>query len=162
MGRQEDDGEVFEGSFDMLRDSTWLCSADIPWDSDTVVQVQEIRKHRNLKLRDESKSVAGTLHFVGKKKCLLLNAGHRAVLKRLFGDAKGAQGQWVALYVDPEVSAFGQTVSAVRIRAKRPQPPKATGSPAARPASLPAESIDRPLTEEEMAAADAKREKLGG
>lgn len=119
MARNEDEGEVFEGSFDVLRDSTWLCSADIPWDKDTVVQIQDVRKHRNLKLRDDVKSVAGTLHFVGKKKCLLLNAGHRAVLKALFGDAKGAQGQWVSLFVDPEVSAFGAVVSAVRIRAKR-------------------------------------------
>ena len=126
MGRRDEDGAVFEGSFDQLRDSTWLSSADLPWDRDTVVQIQEVRKHRNLKLTNETKSVAGTLVFVGKKKHLLLNAGHRTVLKMLFGDAKGAKGGWIALYVDPEVEAFGKIVSAVRIRAKRVDPPQQT------------------------------------
>lgn len=128
MGRRDDDGEVFEGSFDQLRDSSWLSSADIPWERDTLVQIQEVRKHRNLKLTNETKSVAGTLIFVGKKKHLLMNAGHRTVLKMLFGDAKGARGQWIALYVDPEVEAFGKIVSAVRIRARRVDPPQRTES----------------------------------
>lgn len=131
--RDDDNGDSFEGSFDVLRDSTWLCSADLPWDRDTVVQIQEVRKHKNLKLRDETKSVAGTLMFVGKRKHLLLNAGHRAVLKHLFGDAKGARGGWIALFVDPEVEAFGKIVSAVRIRAKRVAPPGKQTTPAPAP-----------------------------
>lgn len=145
MARNIDEGDEFEGSFDLLRDSAWLCSADLPWDKDTVVQIKEVRKHRNIKLRDEVKSVAGTLHFVGKKKCLLLNAGHRAVLKALFGDAKGVRNKWVALYVDPEVSSFGQVVSAVRIRVKRIDPP----TPGSKD-----EPRDDSLTEEEMRKAD--------
>lgn len=125
MARKEDEGDVFEGSFDQLKDSTWLSSADLPWDRDTIVQIQEVRRVKNLKLQNETKSVAGTLVFVGKSKHLLLNAGHRTILKMLFGDAKGAKGGWVALYVDPEVEAFGKIVSAVRIRAKRVEAPKA-------------------------------------
>lgn len=124
MGRREDEGDVFEGSFDQLKDSAWLCSADLPWDRDTVVQIQEVRRVKNLKLQNETKSVAGTLVFVGKSKHLLMNAGHRTVLKMLFGDAKGAKGGWIALYVDPEVEAFGKIVSAIRIRAKRVEAPK--------------------------------------
>lgn len=124
MGKDKDEGDVFEGSFDQLRDSTWLSSADLPWDRDTIVQIQEVRKHRNLKLQNETKSVAGTLVFVGKNKHLLMNAGHRAVLKMLFGDAKGAKGGWIALFVDPEVESFGKIVSAVRIRAKKVEAPK--------------------------------------
>lgn len=141
MGRSDEDGEVFTGSFDQLRDSTWLCSADLPWDKDTVVQIQEVRKHKNLKLQNETKSLAGTLVFVGKKKHLLLNAGHRTVLKMLFGDAKRAQGGWIALYVDPEVESFGKIVSAVRIRARRVDPPKA-GAPAAATAPAPLDHDD--------------------
>lgn len=124
MGRKEDEGDVFEGSFDQLKDSAWLSSADLPWDRDTVVQIQEVRRVKNLKLQNETKSVAGTLVFVGKSKHLLMNAGHRTILKMLFGDAKGAKGGWIALYVDPEVEAFGKIVSAVRIRAKRIEAPK--------------------------------------
>jgi hypothetical protein len=130
---KRDDGEVFTGSFDQLKDSAWLCSADLPWDRDTIVQIKEVRKHRNLTLRDETKNLAGSLHFVGKNKPLLLNAGHRSILKHLFGDAKGAQGGWVALYVDDNVAAFGQIVSAVRIRAKKVQMP-VRGDPGSRPA----------------------------
>ncbi len=128
MGRKEDEGDVFEGSFDQLKDSTWLSSADLPWDRDTIVQIQEVRKIKNLKLTNETKSVAGTLVFVGKAKHLLMNAGHRTVLKMLFGDAKGAKGGWISLYVDPEVEAFGKIVSAVRIRAKRIEAPKAAAA----------------------------------
>lgn len=126
MGRKEDEGDVFEGSFDQLKDSTWLSSADLPWDRDTVVQIQEVRRVKNLKLQNETKSVAGTLVFVGKSKHLLLNAGHRAILKLLFGDAKKAKKGWISLYVDQEVEAFGKIVSAVRIRAKRPESPTTT------------------------------------
>lgn len=128
MGRKEDEGDVFEGSFDQLKDSTWLSSADLPWDRDTIVQIQEVRKIKNLKLQNETKSVAGTLVFVGKSKHLLMNAGHRTILKMLFGDAKGAKGGRIALYVDPEVEAFGKIVSAVRIRAKKIEAPKATAA----------------------------------
>lgn len=125
MARNENEGEVFEGNFDQLKDSTWLSSADLPWDRDTIVQIKEVRRVKNLTLQKETKSVAGTLVFVGKSKHLLMNAGHRAILKMLFGDAKGAKGGWIALYVDPEVEAFGKIVSAVRIRAKRVEAPKA-------------------------------------
>lgn len=130
MARNENEGEVFEGNFDQLKDSTWLSSADLPWDRDTIVQIKEVRRVKNLTLQKETKSVAGTLVFVGKSKHLLMNAGHRAILKMLFGDAKGAKGGWIALYVDPEVEAFGKIVSAVRIRAKRIDAPKTTATTA--------------------------------
>ena len=123
MAQNHDDGTVFTGEFDQLRDSAWLSSADIAWDKDTRVQIKEIREHHNLKLQNETKGKAGSVVFVGAKKALLMNAGHRTVLKMLFGNAKRAQGGWIALFVDPEVESFGKIVSAVRIRARRIDPP---------------------------------------
>lgn len=129
MGKELDRGDVYEGSLDALKDSSWLTSADLPWDRDTRVQIKEIRRHKNLAMAHETKSVAGSLVFVGKNKPLLMNAGHRATLKMLFGDAKGCQGKWILLYVDPNVRFGPNIVPGVRIQPKRvdgPAPKQAT------------------------------------
>lgn len=131
MSKELERGEVFEGSFDALKDSAWLSAADLPWDRDTPVCIEAVVKRKDVRFQAETKSVYGSLKFKGKRKELGLNAGHRAILKQLFGDAKNARGKWIALYVDPEVQFGPKIVPGVRIRARKIDPPTGAAATAA-------------------------------
>lgn len=125
MGEKLEAGELYKGPCGVLKDSSWLSAETIPADRDTVVQIEAVVRRKTVKFKNEEKHGYGSLRFKGKDKELGLNATHIKVLKALFGpDTSAWFGQWIALYVDPDVSAFGQIVSAVRIRAKKIEAPK--------------------------------------
>lgn len=118
-----DDGEVYKGPCGILKDSNWLTAESLPTDKDTIVQIKDVVRRKTVTFKNETKTGYGSLRFVGRDKELGLNATHLRVLSALFGkNCADWFGQWIALYVDPQVSAFGQIVSAVRIRAKRVDP----------------------------------------
>ena len=124
MGEKLEAGEVYKGPCGVLKDSNWLSAETIPADRDTLVQIDAVVRRKTVKFKNETKHSYGSLRFRGKDKELGLNATHIKVLRALFGpDTTSWFGQWIALYVDPDVSAFGQIVSAVRIRAKRVDAP---------------------------------------
>jgi hypothetical protein len=126
MGKNKyGDGDIYEGPVGLLKDSSWLTAEALPPDKDVVVQIESVRVRRNVEFKAETKAVYGSLVFAGKDRELGLNATNLAVLTALYGSvAKGWFGKWIALYVDHDVRAFGRTVSAVRIRPKRIDPPK--------------------------------------
>lgn len=157
MGEKLEAGEVYRGPCGVLKDSQWVSAETLPTDRDTIVQIEAVVRRREVKFKNETKHGYGSLKFKGATRELGLNATHIKVLKALFGpDTSAWFGQHIALYVDDNVSAFGQIVSAVRIRAKRVDPALAKKS-AAKPSD-----VDRPLTEEEMRAADAKHDAMNG
>lgn len=129
MGEKLEAGEVYRGPCGILKDSNWLSAETLPTDRDTVVQIEAVVRRKEVKFKSETKHSYGSLRFKGAQKELGLNATHIKVLKALFGpDTSAWFGQFIALYVDPDVSAFGQIVSAVRIRAKRVDAPKPSTS----------------------------------
>ncbi len=158
MAREEkmEKGEVYKGPCGILKDSLWLTAETLPADRDTIVTIEAVIRRKAVKFGNETKHNYGSLRFVGKDRELGLNSTHIKVLKALFGPNTGDWfGKRVALYVDPAVSAFGQIVSAVRIRAKHIT--DAQPSKSAKPeADLP------PLTEDEMRAADRALDEEGG
>lgn len=120
MAEKLEAGEVYRGPCGVLKDSQWLSAETLPADRDTVVQIDAVIRRREVKFKSETKKGYGSLRFVGRERELGLNATHIKVLKALFGpDTGGWEKKYIALYVDPDVSAFGQIVSAVRIRAKK-------------------------------------------
>lgn len=124
MSEKMQEGEVFTGQAGILKDSNWLTAEAIPSDRDTVVQIECVVRRRLVKFKNEEKRGYGSLRFVNRDKELGLNATLLHVLCALFGSNCGDwRGKWVALYVDPEVSAFGKIVSAVRIRPRKVDPP---------------------------------------
>lgn len=126
MGEKLEAGEVYVGPAGVLKDSNWLTAESLPADRDTPVQIEAVVRRREVKFKNETKKGYGSLRFVGKEKELGLNATHLHVLCALFGSNTGDwRGKWIALYVDPEVSAFGRTVAAVRIRPRKIEAPKA-------------------------------------
>jgi hypothetical protein len=113
-------GEIYKGPAGILKDSDWLSAETIPADRDTVLQIEAVIRRSVVKFKNETKKGYGSLKFVGKDRQLGLNATNIRILCALFGsDTSAWFGQHIALYVDPAVSAFGQIVSAVRIRAKK-------------------------------------------
>lgn len=123
MAEKLEAGEVYRGPCGILKDSQWLSAETIPADRDTVLQIEKVVRRKSVKFKSETKSGYGSLKFVGKERELGLNATNIRVLAALFGtDTSKWFGQYIALYVDPAVSAFGQIVSAVRIRAKKIDP----------------------------------------
>lgn len=157
MPEKLEDGEVYRGPCGVLRESAWLSAETISAEKDTIVQIEAVIRRKTVKFKSEVRHGYGSLRFKGATRELGLNSTHIKVLRALFGpDTSTWFGQWISLYVDPSVSAFGSIVSAVRIRARRPEPPKPAQAKAT------AEQLDRPMTQEEMDAADAKQAKLGG
>lgn len=133
MGERLEPGEVYSGPAGVLKDSNWLTAESLPGDRDTPVQIECVVRRKVVKFKNETKTGYGSLKFVGKDKELGLNSTHIHVLCALYGSMTSDwKGKWIALYVDPDVSAFGRTVSAVRIRPKRidaPKPVTATREP---------------------------------
>lgn len=130
MGEKLQEGEVYVGPAGILKDSNWLNAESLPPDRDTVVQIEAVVRRKEVKFKNETKRGYGSLRFTGKEKELGLNATHIHVLCALFGSNCGDwRGKWIALYVDPEVSAFGRTVSAVRIRPRKVEAPKPGAAP---------------------------------
>ena len=126
MSEKIDPGEIYRGPCGVLKDSAWLSAETLPADRDTIIQIEAVVRRKQVKFKNETKQSYGSLRFKGAQKELGLNATHIKVLKALFGpDTSAWFGQWIALYIDPDVSAFGQIVSAVRIRAKKVEAPKA-------------------------------------
>lgn len=125
MSEKIDPGEVYKGPCGILKDSNWLTAETLPTDKDTIVQIEAVVRRKEVKFKNETKQNYGSLRFAGAARELGLNSTHIRVLSALFGpDTSAWFGQWIALYVDPNVSAFGRTVPAVRIRAKKVEAPK--------------------------------------
>ena len=125
MAENLEAGEAYRGPCGILKDSQWLSAETIPADRDTILQIEKVVRRKSVKFKNETKSGYGSLKFVGRERELGLNSTNIRILAALFGpDTSKWYGQHIALYVDPAVSAFGQIVSAVRIRAKKVEPPK--------------------------------------
>jgi hypothetical protein len=126
MGEKLEPGEVYRGPCGVLKDSQWMTAESLPTDKDTVLEIEAVIRRKTVKFKNEERHNYGSLRFKGTAKELGLAAVHIKVLRALFGsDTSAWFGRHVALYVDPDVSAFGQIVSAVRIRAKRVEAPAA-------------------------------------
>ncbi len=126
-------GTPYKGPSGIARESTWLTNEDIPHDKDTPVQIEAVVRRDNLTMdQGRTKPIALSLRFTGRKRELLLNATNRKTLAALFNSNNTAAwfGQWVALFVEQDVrKPDGTRGPAVRIRAKRIQPPTAKPQP---------------------------------
>ena len=115
---------TFEGSSSEMRDpnSPWLASEDILDKGDVPVTIEGVYKHIDAKFQDGRKETIFALGFKGKKKRLVLNATNRRTLVNMFktSDTMKWVGERIALYVDPNVKAFGDVVCGIRIRKRQP------------------------------------------
>ena len=129
----EDKTVEYKGSTGAMRDSLWLTNEDIPHDAETIVTIEKVNLRRAYKFRgSKAEKDTFSLVFKGKKRELRVNAAIRKTLNALSGGTTADKwyGMTVALFVQQDVGRPDGTIGpAVRIRAKRVQPPqKATGS----------------------------------
>jgi hypothetical protein len=140
-------GTPYKGPSGIARESTWLTNEDLPHDRDTPVQIEAVLRRNNLTMEGgREKKVALSLRFVGRQRELLLNATNRKMLTALFDSTDTGKwfGQWVALFVEQGVrKPDGTKGPAVRIRAKRIQPPT-KGAPQPEPESTGGDLPDYP------------------
>lgn len=107
---------------DLLFPGKYLKAGDLRG-RDIVVTIDDIDPRHDLKTKEgEEKRPLVTFHAA--KKGLVLNKTNAKIIAGLYGaDVLGWIGQKVTLYA-AEVSAFGETVEAVRIRKQRPVSPR--------------------------------------
>lgn len=136
-----DEPVEYTGPIGAMRDSNWLTWEDIKPTGDTIVTIEKVILRRGYQFRG-SKSAKDTfsLKFKGKNRELRVAACHRKVLCDLTGVKGNAavtawKGLTIALFVMQDVGRPDGTIQpAIRIRAKRIQPPKdAPGSTQATP-----------------------------
>lgn len=108
----------YRGPSGMLKaDSEWLGVEDLPLDKDVPVQIEKVVLFKGAKFAGGREKDGGALAFVGKKKLLIVNAGRRKTLVRLFGaDTSEWWGKRITLYIDPRVTFGGQETGGIKIR----------------------------------------------
>lgn len=144
------EGQEWNGPLGALSPSPWLSALDIPHEGETIVQIEKAVKFDSVEFvqaggRKEAKRDYGALKFVGRTKLLGLNATLKRTLALLFGSsAKSLKGQHVALFVDTKVKVGGEVKCAVRIVARKVDPPRTAAPNTAAPAAKPAEPLIQP------------------
>lgn len=108
----------------VVSDPNYIGEADFQEREEIVVTIDYIKSDENVTTADGSKNKA-VAHFIEKYKPLILNVTNSKTITKLarspyFEDWKGLS---IQLYIDPHVKAFGEIVSAVRVR---PYAPKAS------------------------------------
>ena len=101
----------------MESDSPYLCK-ELIWDTPVVVIIDRVEGDHEVPIPNSSKTAKKkVMFFRGKKLGLVINAGHRKFLKRLFGgnDTREWRGRKLLLYVEPSATYRGQTVGGIRM-----------------------------------------------
>ncbi len=105
--------------FEALFDSTYLRWMDIVEHGDVTVTVEKIERNVELTLRGGVKKFAPVVHFVGKKKPLVLNVTNCDSIAALHGEKPS---KWInkkiTLYVTT-TSCKGKRVNCIRIRGEK-------------------------------------------
>lgn len=138
-------------------DSAYLCKEMI-WDTPVIVAIDRVEGGHDVPVPNSSKTeVRKVLFFVGAKKALVLNAGHRKFLKKVFGgaDTREWHGRRVLLYVEPAARFQSKAVGGIRIAVTTDRgvrfsgdDPGAKGPPSGIAPPHVAEVMDLPPTED--------------
>jgi len=98
-------------------------------DSDLVLTIKDAKQEMisNPKGEDEEKLV---LYFKEDQKPLIMNVTNSKQIEKIYGTPYIEEwiGKKIQLYIDDNIKAFGETVTGVRIRPKKPKKPKLSPS----------------------------------
>jgi hypothetical protein len=109
----------YSGAAGGLSDSEWLSSADFPdYDKDVVLTIKNVKIGRNLQFGEgRTERQKGIAIFSETSKMLVLNAGHRKALSKLFGKRVEHWRGRVAVFCQKDAAKVaGVKVDGVRIR----------------------------------------------
>lgn len=99
----------------------YLGAYDFQEGEEKVVTIKSVNQAETI-MTNEGKSQHAVVHFAEDVKPLILNVTNSKAITKVAGSPyfEDWAGVAIQLYVDPNIRAFGETVSAVRVRPRKP------------------------------------------
>ena len=110
----------------VVADSNYLGEADFNEGEEKVATIAHVVESEEV-MTAEGKSRKAVLHFKEQLKPMILNVAKSKAIQKVVGSPyfEDWVGHAIQLYIDPNVKAFGEIVSAVRVRPRKPTVKKA-------------------------------------
>lgn len=115
----------------VVSDPTYIGEADFEPGEEKVLTIASVNQMETVTTQ-EGKSIKAVVHWVEKEKAMILNVARSKAIQKVAGSPYLDEwvGKKVQLYIDNKVKAFGEIVSAVRVR---PYAPKANAQASSDP-----------------------------
>lgn len=106
----------------VVSDPTYIGEADFEPGEEKVLTIGSINSKETI-VTNEGKSTKAVVHWVEKEKSMILNVARAKAIQKATGSPWMDDwiGKKVQLYIDNKVKAFGEIVSAVRVRPYAPR-----------------------------------------
>ena len=106
----------------VVSDPTYIGEADFEPGEEKVLTIGSINSKETI-VTNEGKSTKAVVHWVEKEKSMILNVARAKAIQKVTGTPYMDEwvGKKVQLYIDNKVKAFGEIVSAVRVRPFAPK-----------------------------------------
>lgn len=105
----------------VVSDPIYLGEADFDENEEKIVTIKSVSSAVTVKTAEGSSSKA-VVYFQENVKPMILNVARSKAITKVAGSPYFEDwiGQMIQLYIDPNVKAFGEVVSAVRVRPRKP------------------------------------------
>lgn len=106
----------------IVSDPTYIGEADFEPNEEKILTIASINSKETVQTA-EGKSQKAVVHWVEKEKAMILNVARSKAIQKATGSPwmEDWVGKKVQLYIDNKVKAFGEIVSAVRVRPFAPK-----------------------------------------
>ena len=106
----------------VVSDPVYIGEADFEPGEEKVLTIASINSKETI-VTNEGKSTKAVVHWVEKEKSMILNVARAKAIQKVTGTPYMDEwiGKKVQLYIDNTVKAFGEIVSAVRVRPYAPK-----------------------------------------
>ena len=106
----------------VVSDPTYIGEADFEPEEEKVLTIASVNPKETV-VTQEGKTQKAVVHWVEKEKAMILNVAKSKAIAKVCGSPyfEDWTGKKVQLYIDNKVKAFGEIVSAVRVRSFAPR-----------------------------------------
>ena len=106
----------------VVSDPTYIGEADFEPGEEKVLTIASVAEKETI-VTQEGKSTKAVVHWVENEKAMILNVARSKAISKVVGSPyfEDWVGKKVQLYIDNKVKAFGEIVSAVRVRTFAPK-----------------------------------------
>ena len=105
----------------IVSDPNYLGEAEFQEGEEKILTIKGVNQAETI-MTAEGRSQKAVLHFMEKEKPMILNVTNSKAIQKVVGSPffEDWPGNTIQLYIDPNVRAFGEIVSAVRVRPRKP------------------------------------------
>lgn len=106
----------------VVSDPTYIGEADFEPGEEKVLTIASVAEKETI-VTQEGKSTKAVVHWAEQEKAMILNVARSKAISKVVGSPyfEDWTGKKVQLYIDNKVKAFGEIVSAVRVRSFAPR-----------------------------------------